>query len=411
MSFISDARSLSPKNKIVLIEIDGTEFGADIHRIHYSPIPHSPKEIIDAANEVYDYEYLKSGKVSYSGKIESAGGIVASGESGCPTISMSGFNLSGEKYRGVRLKHRWLSKPPDDAFTIKFKNSNHDFDDANAASGYLSKYATDIGEGWYQSEIYMRNIPGWTDGELTDLQISLWNSGAGSVEIMEVALINVDADDVDPSKLRPKSIWWNGLEFGYWPFLCSGIEFSSTQQSDPTVAIANLSGVIGALCRAYDQMVNAKVRIIQTSVGFIDAKNFPDGNPDADPNESWVQLYYIDQLASEDNEACQFSLSSPLDLQGLQIPTRQVTTFCIWQSRGLYAKGLDIEEENGCTWDLNRAGIKYYDAKGDEVFDPSKDRCGGCVKDCRLRFGQLYDDPKAAKLPFGGFPASSLISS
>ena len=411
MSFISDARSLSPKNQITLIEIDGTEFGADVHRMHYSPIPHSPREIIDAANEVYGYDYLKSDKVSYSGKTESSAGIVVSGDQSGPAVTISGLNLSGEKYRGVRIKYRWLSKPANDTFNLQFKNSNIDFDNSNALVGGLSELSTDIGEGWTQAEFYTRDMSGWTGGTLTDLKISLWGEGQGSAEIMEIAIINVDADDVDPSKLRPKSIWWNGLEFGYWPFMCEGIEFSSTQQSNPTVAVANLSGVIGAICRAYDQMVNAKVRIIQTSVGFIDARNFPDGNPDADPNESWVQLYYIDQLASEDNEACQFNLSSPLDLQGLQIPTRQVTTFCIWQSRGLYAKGLDIEEENGCNWDLNRAGIKYYDAKGNEIFDPSKDRCGGCVKDCRLRFGQLYEDPKAAKLPYGGFPASSLISS
>lgn len=49
MALIDTAASLSPSGRIKLIEVDGTEFGAGVHRFHYSPFPHTPEEI-DAAN-------------------------------------------------------------------------------------------------------------------------------------------------------------------------------------------------------------------------------------------------------------------------------------------------------------------------------------------------------------------------
>ncbi len=42
---------LSPSGRIRLLEVDASEFGAGVHRFHYSPFPHTPAEIIAAGGD------------------------------------------------------------------------------------------------------------------------------------------------------------------------------------------------------------------------------------------------------------------------------------------------------------------------------------------------------------------------
>ncbi len=200
--------------------------------------------------------------------------------------------------------------------------------------------------------------------------------------------------DGDETKLPAKSIWWQGEEYSAWPVQVEGIEMSSDGQSaQPKLSVANLDGTITALCLAFDDMVQAKVIVHDTFKHYLDAVNFPEGNPEADPEQEKVQVYYIDSKSTETNEVVEFTLSSPADLQGLLIPTRQIHSLCTWCMRGDYRSG------NGCDY----AGTLYFDEKGNPTDDPSKDKCSGLLVDCKKRFGA--DNP----LPFGGFPGAALI--
>jgi hypothetical protein len=67
-----------------------------------------------------------------------------------------------------------------------------------------------------------------------------------------------------------------------------------------------------------------------------------------------LQTFWLDTKTSEDDEVVSWSLSSPADLQGLVIPTRQITSLCEWALRGQYRSG------DGCTYN----GTAYFDAKG-----------------------------------------------
>jgi lambda family phage minor tail protein L len=80
--------------------------------------------------------------------------------------------------------------------------------------------------------------------------------------------------------------------------------------------VANISGTIGALCRRFQGMAKAKVIIHDTFAHYLDARNFPDGNPTANPNEERKQVYYIDRKSGSDDETVEFELSSPADLRG-----------------------------------------------------------------------------------------------
>ncbi|WP_085000995.1 phage minor tail protein L, partial [Cronobacter sakazakii] len=88
----------------------------------------------------------------------------------------------------------------------------------------------------------------------------------------------------DESKLAAKSIWWQGEEYSAWPCQIDGIEASTDGSSaQPKLTVANIDASVTALCLAYDDLFRAKVTIRDTLAQYLDARNFPDGNPTADP--------------------------------------------------------------------------------------------------------------------------------
>ncbi|HCI6397520.1 phage minor tail protein L [Klebsiella variicola] len=200
----------------------------------------------------------------------------------------------------------------------------------------------------------------------------------------------------DESKLPAKSIWWQGTEYKAWPCELEGIE-SSTSGSDaqPTLRVGNINGSISALCLYYDDLAQARVTIRETQKQYLDSRNFSEENSTADPTQEKRHLYFIDTKSLETDELIEFTLSSPMDLQGVLIPTRQYHSLCTWCVRNKYRSG------DGCDY----AGTRYFDKNNKPVDDPSKDVCNGTLSACKLRFGDNNE------LPFGGFPGTSLIRS
>lgn len=206
----------------------------------------------------------------------------------------------------------------------------------------------------------------------------------------------ISAAGGDEAKLPAKSIWWQGMEYSAWPCQVEGIEASTSGSgAQPKLSVANLDSSITALCLAYDDLLQAKVSIHDTLAQYLDAENFPAGNPTADPTQEKLKVFYIDSKDIETDEAVEFTLSSPMDLQGLMIPTRQLHSLCTWCIRNKYRSG------DGCDY----AGSRYFDKNNIPVDDPSQDVCNGTLRACKLRFGENNE------LPFGGFPGTSLIRS
>lgn len=200
----------------------------------------------------------------------------------------------------------------------------------------------------------------------------------------------------DEDKLPAKSIWWQGTEYKAWPCEIEGIEASTSgTDAQPTLRVANLDASVTALCLHYDDLMQAKVTIHDTLAKYLDPRNFPSGNATADPTQEKLQTWYIDAKTDETDEVVEFTLASPMDLQGMMIPTRQLHSLCTWCIRNKYRSG------DGCDY----AGSRYFDQNNKPVDDPSKDICNGTLTACKLRHGD------ASELPFGGFPGTSLIRS
>jgi lambda family phage minor tail protein L len=189
------------------------------------------------------------------------------------------------------------------------------------------------------------------------------------------------------------SIIWQGNEYDPHPYEVKGLELSSTgSQPTPSLSVGNVGNYVTALCLEYQDMVKAKVKIHTTLLKYLDAANWQQGKPDANPREERVQLFYVNAKTAETRIQVDFELCSPFDVQGLQLPSRQITPLCTWCMRGLYRSG------TGCDYN----GTNYFTKDGTPTNDPSKDQCGGRRRDCEDRFG------KGNPLSFGGFPGANL---
>ena len=217
----------------------------------------------------------------------------------------------------------------------------------------------------------------------------------GRVTVYELDCTSFGADQLFfHQHLQSGVIWWQGQEYGAWPIEASGFERTSDQPPSPRLKVGNVDGRIGALCLLFDDLVGARIIRRQTLVKYLDAANFADGNPTADPNEHFQDdIWFIERKASEDFETVEFELTTAIDLNGEQLPGRQIVAGnCGWIIRGGY---------RGPYCGYN--GPAVADADDNPTDDPSRDQCGGRLKSCKLRFGE--NNP----LPYGGFPAAGLL--
>ncbi|SER18211.1 lambda-like phage minor tail protein L [Pseudomonas sp. NFACC02] len=68
----------------------------------------------------------------------------------------------------------------------------------------------------------------------------------------------------------------------------------------PTLSVGNVNGRITALCLALEDLLEFKLTMRHTLGTYLDAENFPDGNPDAAPTQESIKVWYLDQKTNED---------------------------------------------------------------------------------------------------------------
>ena len=152
--------------------------------------------------------------------------------------------------------------------------------------------------------------------------------------------------------------------------------------------------MISSLCVHLDDLVGARVVARRTLGRYLDAVNFPEGNPSADPREELPpEIWIVQQKTLETAQVVEFTLASALDFNGQKLPDRPIIAgVCAWLRKGGY-RGPYCGYTGGRMFDLN----------GNRVTDPTLDRCSGLMSDCKKRFGE-YE-----VINFGGFPSADLI--
>ena len=215
---------------------------------------------------------------------------------------------------------------------------------------------------------------------------------------------------------------FNGNTYSAVPVEIDGFEFSAKGTLPrPTMRVANVNNAISNIIALYEPLA-AKVRRIRTFAKFIDTTNFSAGslfapdqdvedvlvtegsdsfimetfNDTADPDAKIVETWYIDRIASENQQFVEFELAPKLDLTNVALPRRTVEEFCPWKYRG-----------TECGYN----GDSCFTVDDIAIPESSKvvvngivtnDICGKRVSSCQARFGQN------AELPFGGFYGARL---
>lgn len=190
---------------------------------------------------------------------------------------------------------------------------------------------------------------------------------------------------------QAETIWWQGNEYTPWPIAADGFaKTSEGQQPTPKLSVGNVDGSISSLCILFDDLVGAKLMRHVTLGKYLDAANFQDGNPSADPTQEFPRdIWFIEQKSAETNEVVEFELKSALDFQALMLPRRQIiANLCPFAYKGPYC---------------NYTGPAMFDANDQPVTNPALDVCSKRMSGCKARFGATN------VLNFGGFPAASLI--
>lgn len=218
-----------------------------------------------------------------------------------------------------------------------------------------------------------------------------------------VELFELDGTEIGFEKLlfhgyvHAGSIIWQGREYRAWPIEADGFaRTGEAQQPTPTLRVGNVDGYIAALAIQLDDLIGARLTRRVTLGRYLDAANWRTGNPEADPEAHFPdEIWYINQRTGEAKDVVEFALRTALDLNGMELPNRQiVANLCHWLSLGGYRGAY-------CGY----TGNQYFDADDSSVGDPAQDRCGGRLASCKARFGE------GSELPFGSFPGAALIRS
>jgi lambda family phage minor tail protein L len=209
-----------------------------------------------------------------------------------------------------------------------------------------------------------------------------------------IDLFELDASSIGGSVFRwandvnelDNDIVWNGDTYSRFPIEADGFEKSANGKSPrPTLRVANVTGVIGAVVRDLDDLIGATVTRRRTFVKYLDAVNFAAGNPQADPNVAFPdEIWAVDRKSAENGLFIELELAAAFDLTGVYLPRRQVVQCaCVSGYRSA---------------ECGYAGGAVADKNDNPTSDSSVDQCGLRVTSCQLRFGVN------AELPFGGFP-------
>jgi lambda family phage minor tail protein L len=186
-------------------------------------------------------------------------------------------------------------------------------------------------------------------------------------------------------------VTWKGQQYEPFPIEVEGFEKSASGALPrPTLRVSNIGGLIGNYIRGLKDGLGAKVIRRRTLGKYLDAVNFPGGNPYADPAAAFPdEVYYVSRKTAENPLYVEVELAVKFDVQGIALPRRQVLSeLCPWIYRGPY-----------CGY----AGPPVQDINGNPTSNMVLDQCRKTLAACQARFGTN------APLPHGGFPGSQLM--
>lgn len=195
---------------------------------------------------------------------------------------------------------------------------------------------------------------------------------------------------------KGEAVVWKGKTYEPLPIEGDGFQLTSKGSSSrPMLSLANITGIFTGLSLEYGNFVGVRVRRRQVFGRFLDAVNFVNGNPEADPVQEIVTQYTVERMKSLNVQSATLELSAPTESEGALFPSRTIlASVCNWEYRG-GPNGLS----EGCPY-RGRPVADRYDMPTDDI---NKDYCSGSLLGCKARFGAT------AVLPIGAFISSDKV--
>jgi lambda family phage minor tail protein L len=98
-----------------------------------------------------------------------------------------------------------------------------------------------------------------------------------------------------------RDVVWQGSPYIRLPIEAEGFERRGQGALPrPRLRVANIGGLLGAEARAFDDFVGCRLVRKRTFARFLDAVNFAEGNPEADPHQHFPdEIWCVDRKAAE----------------------------------------------------------------------------------------------------------------
>ena len=137
------------------------------------------------------------------------------------------------------------------------------------------------------------------------------------------------SDPLQP-ELASAPVKFQGRSYLPMPIEVKGFEFRSKGELPrPVVRFSNVFGLLTSLVLLYDDLVDAVLTRKRTLRKYLDDGTDPDPTCEFPPD-----VYFVDRKVSETKQAVEFELGSSLDVDGVSLPRRQVSSnLCSWGYR------------------------------------------------------------------------------
>jgi lambda family phage minor tail protein L len=192
-------------------------------------------------------------------------------------------------------------------------------------------------------------------------------------------------------------ITWGGQDYAPLPMDAQGFELTTRGAiPQPTVTISNVYGAGNLLVDSYKGLVGADIVRILTLRRFLDDGDTPDPNAYITRDK-----FVVAQKTSHTALAIAFKLASRMDVEGTQLPRRQILrdvcshTYRVWvgdDPDNVLVGHFDYSQAS-CPY----AGLDNYDVLNRPTVKPN-DQCSRTLVGCQLRF------PGGQPLPARFFP-------
>ncbi len=144
----------------------------------------------------------------------------------------------------------------------------------------------------------------------------------------------------DGSAANYQAVVYNGVSYIPFPIKVENMAADGKGSLPrPKLTLSNIHGFISSLLLETGQLVGAQVTRTRVFARFLDAVNFPVPVPNwvtPDPSAAYApEPFVVNRKIIENAQVVQFELSSPLEINGIKLPGRQIiANVCKFAYRG-----------------------------------------------------------------------------